>query len=499
MKGIIGGTLKCKRLDDMETQTSLKLDEKLDHKFMEFEILRKYEDVRKRFGLFFTPDEVIELMVKISGFQTGKALEPACGLGQFLARILERYILNNPKEINLSKNIFGVESTKEIADEVNDYVYSYLQLRGFKGNYGKIPVLVEDFLLAKLNPDFDLVIGNPPYGILGQNKHYPIPVTKELKEKYKGLFRTWYGKYNIYGLFIEKSVNLLKKEGKLVFIIPATWMILDEFKKLREFLAYNGKVIVYYLGPKVFKDAEVCTVILELRKGSNGLELWDYSNRERDLAVSKDEYQGEIIRFEDNFSKKMERGASYKLGDLFDIYISARSPEVKKNPYVLKFSNKPGGSNRGNGTSELFKSNELLDGYLPILNGRNLKPFKIDYETNFSGYWIKSDKVKTLKSFYLKEHIAVGHTKGGRVVAALDSKKYPWISDVYLLFPKHSVFTRFKMEDIVYILNSDLMNKYARTLYREITPHTTATQLKLLPLYSKDIWKQLEDKYEESQ
>lgn len=134
---------------------------------------------------------------------------------------------------------------------------------------------------------------------------------------------------------------------------------------------------------------------------------------------------------------------------------------------MLKFSNKPGGSNRGNGTSELFKSNELLDGYLPILNGRNLKPFKIDYETNFSGYWIKSDEIKTLKSFYLKEHIAVGHTKGGRVVAALDSKKYPWISDVYLLFPKHSVFTRFKMEDIVYILNSDLMNKYARTLYRE--------------------------------
>lgn len=326
----------------METQTSLKLDEKLYHKFMEFEILRKYEDVRKRFGLFFTPDEVIDLMVKISGFQTGKALEPACGLGQFLARILERYILNSPKEINLSKNIFGVESTKKIADEVNDYVYSYLQLRGFKGNYGKIPVLVEDFLLAKLNPDFDLVIGNPPYGILGQNKHYPIPVTKELKEKYKGLFRTWYGKYNIYGLFIEKSVNLLKREGKLVFIIPATWMILDEFKKLRKFLAYNGRVIVYYLGLKVFKDAEVCTVILELRKGSKGLELWDYSNGERDLAVSKDEYQGEIIRFEDNFSKEMERGASYKLGDLFDIYISARSPEVKKKPICAKIFEQTG-------------------------------------------------------------------------------------------------------------------------------------------------------------
>jgi len=188
------------------------------------------------------------------------------------------------------------------------------------------------------------------------------------------------------------------------------------------------------------------------------------------------------------------------LGDLFDISISARSPEVKKNPYVLRsLPIKRSRTTIAGGKAQPLNFKEPLAGYLPILNGRNLRPFQIDYETNFSGYWMKSDKVETLKKFYLKKHIAVGHTKGGRVVAAIDAKSYPWISDVYLLFPKGDFLAKFKMEDIVYILNSKLMNNYARTLYKEITPHTTATQLRFLPLYPKDKWKELEAKYEQSQ
>jgi adenine-specific DNA-methyltransferase len=444
----------------------------------EGQILSKFENVCKSLGLFFTPDNIIDLMVEISKFTGGKVLEPACGLGQFLSRLAERLVLNKPGNVNLSACLLGVEMQSEIANKVNEYVYSYLLSKSIKGNYGEIPVLIENYLLSNLTPDFDLIIGNPPYGIMGQHRHYSIPVTKSLKEKYKRMFRTWHGKYNIYGVFIEKSVNLLKKGGKLVYIIPATWMILDEFKYLREFLAYNGKVVVYYLGSKVFKSAQVCTVILELRKGDKGLELWDFSNGKRELIISENKYQGEIIRFETDFTRSLEKNG-FQLGSLFDIFISAGSPEARGCCYV---------------------SREKKEGMLPLLNGRNVKPFKILYNENHSGYWIEKERIGDLKHFYKKERLVVGHTKGGKIITAIDKKRYPWIGDVYHLIPKDNLLIsriRLEMQDLVYILNSELMNKYVKTLYREITPHITATQLKLLPLYPIRDWRQMEVKYAE--
>jgi adenine-specific DNA-methyltransferase len=275
-------------------------------------------------------------------------------------------------------------------------------------------------------------------------------------------------------------------------------MILDEFKELRKFLAHKVKLKVYYLGAKIFKEAAVSTVILEFIKGESGLELWDYSNSKKEIIVSKKDYQGEIIRFDNDFTTKLDRDPPYRLGDLFNINISARSPEVKKNPYVIispQVKDRRGWSAHRESKMNLSGIKDFKDGYLPILNGRNLRPFHIDYDTNFSGYWLKTDKVGTLKDFYLKDHIAVGHTKGGRVVAAIDERKFPWISDVYLLFPKTAGLNstyKISLEDIVYILNSNLMNRYVKTLYREITPHTTATQLKLLPIYPIKQWKSLE-------
>ena len=38
---------------------------KPNHKIIESEIVTKFDDVRKKFGLFFTPDKVIDLMIEI--------------------------------------------------------------------------------------------------------------------------------------------------------------------------------------------------------------------------------------------------------------------------------------------------------------------------------------------------------------------------------------------------------------------------------------------------
>jgi adenine-specific DNA-methyltransferase len=100
--------------------------------------------------------------------------------------------------------------------------------------------VLADFLLWEPGEAFDLILGNPPYGIVGEASKYPIHVLKEVKGLYKKTFSTWRGKYNLYGAFIEKSIHLLKPGGVLVFVIPATWLVLDDFSLLRAFLAKEG-------------------------------------------------------------------------------------------------------------------------------------------------------------------------------------------------------------------------------------------------------------------
>ncbi len=82
----------------------------------------------------------------------------------------------------------------------------------------------------------------------------------------------------------------------------------------------------------------------------------------------------------------------------------------------------------------------------------------------------------------------VGHTKGGKIFAAIEDKLYPYVGDVYHLLSKVKL-KRNELDQIVEWLNSKEIEEYVTTLYKEITPHITATQLKEIPINIKVIKK----------
>ena len=83
-----------------------------------------------------------------------------------------------------------------------------------------------------------------------------------------------------------------------------------------------------------------------------------------------------------------------------------------------------------------------------------------------------------MRFFYGFPHIVVGHTKGTRVVAALDERCYPWREEFHLV-PKVG---NLDLQAIVRYLNSEAVQTYARTLYRDFVPHLTLTMLKRVPI-----------------
>jgi len=429
---------------------------------------------KKDYGIFFTPERIVNFMVGLidaSRYTERKdiaILEPACGLAQFLIGIKR----NKPAVFKEAK-LFGVE--------INQDVINYLTTTDIADN---IKLIKTDYLLWQSGLTFDLIIGNPPYGIPSLSEHYTIKTDLETKQKYKELFETWYGKYNVYGAFIEKSIKLLKPEGQLIFIVPATFMILDEFKKLRTFLSKNGRTTIIYLGPDVFKpEADVASVVLDFYKSikSNCLKLLEYQDNKTYPIKVNYNWQGEVVKFETEYSRTLESICSYLLGDIYEITISPRTPEIKHSPSIVKEASLSG------------------DGHLPLLNGRNLKCNKIIYD-NLTGYWIKKTDLKKLRRYFCFPHIVVGlgFRENGKVAAAYDEKCYPWMGDIYHLLRKYNLFSGdfdLNNSEILEYLNSDYLKRYVKDVYREITYHLSITQLKNLPLPTKKEWQEIKRRH----
>ena len=112
---------------------------------------------------------------------------------------------------------------------------------------------------------FDAVIGNPPYVQLQK----ALPNSEKLKyaDLYKKQnFETFERTGDIYALFYEKGIEILKEHGKLTFITSNKWMRANYGKSLRKFLSKYNPLILIDLGSGIFSSATVDTNILIIAK-----------------------------------------------------------------------------------------------------------------------------------------------------------------------------------------------------------------------------------------
>lgn len=74
---------------------------------------------------------------------------------------------------------------------------------------------------------FDIVIGNPPYVL--------IPKSEFLKT-YSAFYKYQDGKIDLYRLFIERGIGLLKNTGIICYLTPNTWLAIKSCTKLRRYV-----------------------------------------------------------------------------------------------------------------------------------------------------------------------------------------------------------------------------------------------------------------------
>jgi len=118
-----------------------------------------------------------------------------------------------------------------------------------------------------LNGGFDVVIGNPPYVQLQKDGG-------RLARLYeKSGYETFDRMGDIYALFYEKGIKLLKENGLLCFITSNKWMRAGYGRALRKFFLKYNPVKLIDCGPGIFESATVDVNILIIQKRSNQNQL----------------------------------------------------------------------------------------------------------------------------------------------------------------------------------------------------------------------------------
>ena len=143
---------------------------------------------------------------------------------------------------NDAQDLFGgKKTTKQLEEDfkINEYNAVIKKLKDLKKVKDKVfqhfdwkldfPEIMNEEIAEK-NPGFDIVIGNPPY----------ISVEKfsgtKLQEKWKQKYRTYAGRGDIYCLFYEQGINLLRHDGVLSFISSNKFQRAGYGKALRQLL-----------------------------------------------------------------------------------------------------------------------------------------------------------------------------------------------------------------------------------------------------------------------
>lgn len=229
-------------------------------------------DVRSDWGAFYTPPPYVERLMDLAeqaGFDwaTGRAIDPACGGGAFLTPVALRMLAAMPagspefRLARITSRLRGAELDPFAAWMSHVLLEAALLPLCLDANK-RLPSIVRvgDSLAIDEADEYDLVIGNPPYG--------RVTLSQPLRAKFS---RSLYGHANLYGLFTDLAVRMAKHGGVVAYVTPTSFVGGQYFKALRELLREEAPPVhIDFLGQRegVFDDVLQETLLAVYKKGS---------------------------------------------------------------------------------------------------------------------------------------------------------------------------------------------------------------------------------------
>ncbi len=258
--------------------------EELERKFSDIKIL----DPACGSGAFLIKavDVLLEIHTEVQLFKQDKGGYTAIKKGLKVKKDLGQLVLKKWYEEDearkiIENNIFGVDINEESVEITKLSLFLKIarenkKLIDLSKNIKRGNSLIDDKEIAGSNAfnweenfgdifnggGFDVIVGNPPYVNIINIPKEDIPY---LKKNYSA---AEYGRIDLYLIFIQKAIRLLKKGGFTSFIIPDKFCTHKYGSILRNFILDTCQIesILDLRGKRVFEDAAVENIVYVFRR-----------------------------------------------------------------------------------------------------------------------------------------------------------------------------------------------------------------------------------------
>lgn len=434
--------------------------------------------------------------------------DPACGSGAFLNAALH-FLVDEHKLINemearvtgssipygyydnmiLENNLFGVDINEESVEIAKLALWlrtaqPHRKLSSLNNNIKCGNSLIsdpeiagdkafnwqEEFPQVFAKGGFDIVIGNPPYGIL---------IDDSLKDYYAQNFPLAKYKLNLYILFLERMFQIYKK-GIVSFIIPKSLLINSYFDEMRKYILTHSEVKeIFTITEKVFEDAEVGSSLIitfEIKEDINPKNLVRLANCEKTFDFRDQQNLTENTVIQESLIKSGKSEIVIQSEDS-----SVIKSKIEKFPLAKEFYRFRNGLNPGNIKDKLISRvrNEFSE---KIIWGREIKRYNISWGGDYITYdehiadkltlediqskkgmkqQNKIDFALRDRSMFDTEKLVIRKT-GDRLICSYDDEKYYFDTLVHGIYPLDKEYS---LKYILAILNSKPATYFYRCLH----------------------------------
>jgi hypothetical protein len=293
---------------------------------------------------------------------------------------------------------------------------------------------------------FDVVIGNPPYG---------VDFTLAEKSFIKSNFKSMEGDFDSYIYFLEKSFELLNSNSRLSFIVPNNLLLQKYSRKIRELILKDFTIeFIIDLGHGAFDEAVVPTTIIILKKNKSENQLINFLFRPISLNEECEKVNQNSFSENENsaFNIQIRPGERHTLD------------KIKNNSLQLKEVTE---IKIGIECTPNFITNTPISEYSkPLVRGRNFNRYSIQFENDPKYVEYKREllhRAREERLFTTNRKIIIRQT-GDCIIATIDENKlYAWKSVFVLLSDENN----YHLNYILGLINSKLINFFYQKLVGE--------------------------------